>query len=169
MEFTLDMNYTQKSMTAMAKAMRVVLQEEQDKKSKIIGWGFVALSVLILFFSGKFGWIQILGSLFVILFASYLIWQDSVNAYIALKRLPPKMRVGQWLFREDGYFMNSEAGESDFLYSNIFAMVEADGYIFLVFPEGRAQILDLSTIQGGTADEFRRHLRKMTSLTLQTM
>lgn len=167
MEFTLEMNYTQKSMTAMARALRVGLQEEQDKKSKIIGWGFIALSVFILVFSGKFGWMQILGAVIVALFAAYLIWQDNVNAYLALKRLPEKMRTGQWLFREDGYYMNTEAGESDFLYKNIFAMVESDGFIFLVFHEGRAQILDLSTVQGGTADDFRRHLRKMTSLTLQ--
>ena len=41
MELRFEMNYNQKAMTAMARAIRAGLQEEQDKKSKIIGWIFV--------------------------------------------------------------------------------------------------------------------------------
>ena len=167
MEFTFEMNYNQKAMTAMARAIRKGLQEEQDKKSKIIGWGFVALTVLILLFSEKFGWMQIAASVIIVGFAAYLIWQDQVNGYLAMKKLPEKMRTGKWLFREDGYFSDSEAGESDYSYENIFMMVESRGYMILVFHEGKAQIIDLSTIQGGTAADFRRLLRRQTSLSIQ--
>ena len=167
MEFTFDLNYDLKAMTAMAKAIRVGLQEEQNKKSKIIGWGFVALTVLILLFSSTFGWMQIAATIIIALFAAYLIWQDQVNAYFAMKRLPEKMRTGRWLFRDDGYFSDTEAGESDYSYKNIFMMVESQGYMILVFHEGRAHIIDLSTIQGGTAQDFRRLLRRETSLTIQ--
>jgi hypothetical protein len=167
MEFTFDLNYDLKAMTAMAKAIRVGLQEEQNKKSKIIGWGFVALTVLILLFSSTFGWMQIAASIIIALFAAYLIWQDQVNAYFAMKKLPEKMRTGRWLFRDDGYFSDTEAGESDYSYKNIFMMVESQGYMILVFHEGRAHIIDLSTIQGGTAQDFRRLLRRETSLTIQ--
>lgn len=167
MEFTFDLNYDLKAMTAMARAIRVGLQEEQNKKSKIIGWGFVALTVLILLFSSTFGWMQIVASIIIALFAAYLIWQDQVNAYFAMKKLPEKMRTGRWLFRDDGYFSDTEAGESDYSYKNIFMMVESQGYMILVFHEGRAHIIDLSTIQGGTAQDFRRLLRRETSLTIQ--
>ena len=167
MEFTFDLNYDLKAMTAMAKAIRVGLQEEQNKKSKIIGWGFVALTVLILLFSSTFGWMQIAAAIIIALFAAYLIWQDQVNAYFAMKKLPEKMRTGRWLFRDDGYFSDTEAGESDYSYKNIFMMVESQGYMILVFHEGRAHIIDLSTIQGGTAQDFRRLLRRETSLTIQ--
>ena len=167
MEFTFDLNYDFKAMTAMARAIRVGLQEEQNKKSKIIGWGFVALTVLILLFSSTFGWMQIAASIIIALFAAYLIWQDQVNAYFAMKKLPEKMRTGRWLFRDDGYFSDTEAGESDYSYKNIFMMVESQGYMILVFHEGRAHIIDLSTIQGGTAQDFRRLLRRETSLTIQ--
>ena len=44
MELTFEMNYDQKAMTAMARAVRKGLQEEQDKKSKIIGWVFVVVA-----------------------------------------------------------------------------------------------------------------------------
>ena len=167
MEFTFDLNYDLKAMTAMARAIRVGLQEEQNKKSKIIGWGFVSLTVLILLFSSTFGWMQIAATIIIALFAAYLIWQDQVNAYFAMKRLPEKMRTGRWLFRDDGYFSDTEAGESDYSYKNIFMMVESQGYMILVFHEGRAHIIDLSTIQGGTAQDFRRLLRRETSLTIQ--
>jgi len=167
MEFTFELNYNQKAMTAMAKAIRSGLQEEQDKKSKIIGWGFVALTVLILLFSGKFGWVQIVACVLITCFAAYLIWQDQVNGYLAMKRLPEKMRKGRWLFREDGYFSDTEAGESDYSYENIFLMVESQGYMMLVFHEGKAHVIDMSTIQGGTAQDFRKLLRRKTSLTIQ--
>ena len=167
MEFTFEMNYNQKAMTAMARAIRKGLQEEQDKKSKIIGWGFVALTVLILLFSEKFGWMQIAASVIIVGFAAYLIWQDQVNGYLAMKKLPEKMRKGKWLFREDGYFSDTEAGESDYSYKNIFLMVESQGYMMLVFHEGTAHVIDLSTIQGGTAADFRKLLRRQTNLTIQ--
>lgn len=167
MEFTFDMNYDLKAMTAMARAIRVGLQEEQAKKSNIIGWGFIALTVLILLFSGKFGWVQILACVLILCFAAYLIWQDKVNGYLAMKKLPAKMRTGKWLFREDGYFSDTEAGESDYSYKNIFMMVESQGYMILVFHEGSAHIIDLATIQGGTAADFRKLLRRQTSLTIQ--
>ena len=167
MEFTFDLNYDLKAMTAMAKAIRVGLQEEQNKKSKIIGWGFVAMTILILLFSKTFGWMQIAACIIIALFAAYLVWQDQVNAYFALRKLPAKMRTGRWLFRDDGYFSDTEAGESDYSYKNIFIMVESQGYMILVFHEGRAHIIDLSTIQGGTAQDFRRLLRRETSLTIQ--
>lgn len=167
MEFTFDMNYNQKAMTAMARAIRKGLQEEQDKKSKIIGWVFVALGVLILLFADDFGWIQIVASILIACFAAYLIWQDQVNGFLAMKKLPAKMRTGKWLFREDGYFSDSEAGESDYSYQTIFMMVESQGYMILVFHEGKAHIIDLSTIQGGSVADFRRLLRRQTNLTIQ--
>ena len=168
MELSLDMNYNQKAMTAMAKAMRVVLQAEQDKKSKIIAWIFIGLAAVILLTSQQVGWMQIAAGILVALFVLYLIFQDQVNGFLALKKLPEKMRSGVWLFREDGYFSNTEAGESDYSYQNIFAIVESEGYIFLVFHNGEAQILELAAIKGGTADDLRRLLRKKTSLTIQT-
>ncbi len=167
MELTFELNYDRKALTAMAHALRVGLQADRDKKSLRLGWGLVIATALILLFSGKTGWIQLIGWVVVLLLSAYLVWQDQVNATIALWKLPEKMRRGQWLFREDGYFSNTEAGESDYSYKNIFAMVETQGYVILVFFEGRAHIVNLSTIQGGTAEDFRRLLRKHTSLTIQ--
>lgn len=169
MELTFDMNYDLKAMTAMAKAVRKGLQEEQDRKSKIIGWTFVAAIVLILLLSDKFGWMQITALVLTAGFAAYLIWQDIVNGYLAMKRLPENLRSGKWLFREDGYFSDTEAGESDYSYESIFMMVESQGYMILVFHDGKAHIIDMSTIQGGNDGDFRRLLRKKTSLTIQTL
>ncbi len=167
MEFRFDMNYDRKALTAMARALRVGLQAEQNKKSLRLGWGLVALTVLILVFSGKIGTVQIIGWILMTLFAAYLYWQDQFNGWLALLKLPKKLRKGEWLFREEGYYSNTEAGESDYLYKNIFAMTETDGYLILVFFERRAHIVELSTVQGGTAEEFRRFLRRQTSLTIQ--
>ena len=167
MEFRFDLNYDLQAMAAMAKTLRTGLQEEQDRKSRIIGWTFVVLTLLIVLLSGKMGWMQVAGILLAVVFAAYLIWQDKINGYIAMKKLPQNMRSGIWLFREDGYFSDTAAGESDYSYENIFLMAEMGSYMFLVFHDGTAHIVDMSTIQGGTPDDFRRLLRKKTSLTIQ--
>ena len=167
MELKFKLNYDLKAMTVMARAIRKGLQEEQNKKSKIIGWIFVALTLLILLFADTFGWMQIAALIFIVGFAAYLIWPDQVNGYLALRKLAVGMRTGEWLFRDDGYFSNTEAGESDYSYKNIFMMVESQGYMILVFHEGNAHIIDMSTVEGGTADDFRRLLRRETSLTIQ--
>jgi len=103
----------------------------------------------------------------VICFAAYLVFSDTINAIAALWKLPSKLRKGIWLFREDGYFSNTEAGESDYSYENIFAIIESPDYIFLVFYNKQAQILDINTIKGGTLQEFRKLLRRKTNLTIQ--
>ena len=167
MELTFELNYDFKAMTSMAKALRAGLQEQQDKKSRIIGWIFVAMTLAIVLLSGKMGWMQIVGIILAVAFAAYLIYQDQVNGYLAMKKLPENMRNGMWLFREDGYFSDTEAGESDYSYENIFMMAESGNYMFLVFHEATAHIIDMSTIKGGTAEDFRRLLRKKTSLTIQ--
>lgn len=167
MELKFKLNYDLKAMTVMARAIRTGLQEEQNKKSKIVGWVFVALTLLILLFANTFGWMQIAALILITGFAAYLIWPDQVNGYLALRKLAAGMRTGQWLFRDDGYFSNTEAGESDYSYGNIFMMVESQGYMILVFHEGNAHIIDMSTVEGGTADDFRRLLRRETSLTIQ--
>ena len=167
MELKFKLNYDLKAMTVMARAIRKGLQEEQNKKSKIIGWVFVALTLLILLFAETFGWMQIAALIFIAGFAAYLIWPDQVNGYLALRKLAAGMRSGEWLFRDDGYFSNTEAGESDYSYKNIFMMVESQGYMILVFHEGNAHIIDMSTVAGGTAEDFRRLLRRETSLTIQ--
>lgn len=169
MDLTFTLNYDRKALTAMAKALRTGLQAEQNKKSLIFGWVVVALTAMILLFSGKAGVVQAIGWLVVVLFSAYLIWQDQVNGTLAMWKLPKKMRQGQWLFREDGYFSNTEAGESDYSYKNIFAILETQGYMLLIFFEGQAHIVELSTIQGGTAEDFRRLLRRQTGLTIQTV
>lgn len=168
MELSFEMNYDLKAMTTMAKAVRKGLQEEQDKRSKIIGWAFIVLTLLILLFSEKFGWMQITALILIIGFSAYLVMQDTVNGFLAMKKLPIALRTGTWLFREDGYFSDTEAGESDYSYENIFLIVESQGYMILVFHDGKAHIIDMSTIKGGTDADFRRLLRKKTSLTIQT-
>ena len=46
-------------------------------------------------------------------------------------------------------------------------MVESQGYMILVVHEGKAHIIDLSTIHGGSTADFRRLLRRQTNLTIQ--
>ena len=48
MQFVVVTVYDQKAVSAMAKALRKTLREKQSRRSHVLGWIIVALSVLVL-------------------------------------------------------------------------------------------------------------------------
>ena len=169
MEFTFEMEYTQRIMTTLQRAVRVALQEDRDKKSKLLAVLFIIAAVFILVTAKKFDYRQILAVIVIVLFILYLIFQDQVAGWLAGMKIPKKMRKVQWTFREDGFFNTSEEGISAFDYETIFAMIEIENCMVLCFADSQAQIIDMRNIQGGSLQDFRRLLRKKTSLTIQTV
>lgn len=169
MEFTFDMEYTQHIMTTLQKAVRVALQEDRDKKSKLVAALFIVASVIILVTAKRFAFRQILASIVIVLFVLYLIFQDQVAGFLAGSKIPKTMRKVKWTFREDGFFNTSEQGISAYDYETIFAMIEIENCMVLCFADSQAQIIDMGHIQGGDIADFRRLLRKKTSLTIQTV
>ena len=169
MEFTFEMEYTPHILTTMQRAIRLTLQEERDKKSKVIAVFFIVAAIFIMVTAQKFGYRQILAGIVIALFIVYLLFQDQISGFMAGSKIPKNMKKVTWTFRDDGFFSTSEAGNSGFDYETIFAMIETENCMVLCFADSQAQIIDMRGIQGGSVQDFRRLLRKKTNLTLQTL
>ena len=167
MEIILDMKYDLPAMAAMAKAVRKGLQEDRDKKSKLIGWFFVVAGTALVFSAKAFTCQQIIALVAIVLFAVYLLLPDQINGLISLYKIPAKVRSATWKFCDDGFHITTIMDSDSFLYDSIFAMVETDGYLVLCFHNSQAQVYSLNSIVQGTAADLRRILRRETGLTIQ--
>jgi hypothetical protein len=91
MEFTFETNYDRKALTTMAKVLRKTLRRKRSRRSHILGWIVMIMGALLAISSLKTGvgfrakdfvtWVAILMMLIV------FIWEDTLNGYIAGKRM----------------------------------------------------------------------------------
>ena len=169
MEYTFNMKYDLKAMTAMARGIRKALQQEHYRKSIIIGSLFVGIGGGILLTSGKFGYQQIIALVVLILWVLYMVFQDYIHGIWASIKMPSDMKKGTWTFREDGFFSTTEKGISGFDYDSIFAMIETEGYLILCFANNQGQVFDVAQLSEEDLAGLRKLLRKKTNLTLQNV
>lgn len=171
MEFTFKTVYDQKAVTAMARALRKTIRRKRSRRVHIFGWFAVALAVI---FTIPWG-----GEEFVMNFHTAATWtagvivlavllfEDTLNAYIARKRVLTGMDRTTTVFSEEGYTSASDFGKSEFRYENIVLISEMDGYFVFIFDKGHGQIYDKSTLSGGTMEEFQRFLSEKTGKEIQ--
>ena len=55
MKFTFETEYNHKALTVMAKTLRKTVRNKKSRRSHIIGWLLVVLSVFLIFFTGEKG------------------------------------------------------------------------------------------------------------------
>ena len=91
-----------------------------------------------------------------------LIWEDSINGYLARKRLLPGTEASTAVFGTDGYASASEFGKSEWGYDKIVAIAETKEYFVFVFSISHAQVYDKASLTGGTLEEFREFIQRKT-------
>ncbi len=168
MRFSFVNEYNQEAMAAMARALRRTVRAKHNRRTHVFGWIAAALAVLLAFWTREGGFGFAFGPRFVVtiaaavLLAAVLIGEDSLNGYIAFKRLPPGTGRAEVVFDENGFTSTTELGVSAFRYDRILALAEDDKYFIFVYSESHAQIYDKRTIAGGTPEEFRAFMEGMT-------
>ena len=167
MEFRFETIYDQKSMTAMAKALRKTIRKKRSRRSHILGWCVVALGMILLFTASETTTNLILTLLAVLAIVAVLIWEDPINGYVAKRRGLPGLTQSIVTFREDGYHSETAIGSSDFSYGTIMRFVETKAYFVFVFSQSHAQIYSKKTITGGTVEEFRAFITNATGKEIQ--
>lgn len=167
MGITVQTNYDQKALAAMAKALRKTVRQKQSRRSKIAAIVAIILGLLLIFSASEVNLSFFINIIAVVVIAAALVWQDQISGYVARKRMLPGMLNSVTVFAEDGYHSTTELGESDFAYKNIFAIAENEEYFALIFSSSHAQIYSKKGISGGTFQDLARLLRKKTNLTIQ--
>ncbi len=168
MEFVFENQYDQEAMTAMARGLRKTVRAKHSRRSHIFGWIVTVLALLLVFWSGEngFGFQLSLRSVFMLIIVAVLVavllWEDAINGYVARKRVLPGTQKANVTFREDGFTSETEVGSTAFRYDKIAALAENDHYFIFIYSASHAQIYDKRRMSGGTPDEFRAFIKRMT-------
>ena len=156
MKFTNETNYDQKTMTALAHALRKTLRAKRNKRTHIVGWIVVALSALLLWGKGfQVNAQTVFTVLVVLIMTATLLWEDHINGYIARKRLLKGLDKSVTTFDEEGYETVTAVGKTQWTYEVIGQIVELKDCFVFVFDKSHGQVYLKSGFTEGTVEEFR--------------
>lgn len=166
MGFTFETVYHQKALTVMARTLRKTVRKKRSRRSHLFGWIVVVIGLIFSFLPGENGFSIDMGTIITwIAVAAILvafIWEDKLNAYVAMKRMLPGMKKAITVFREDGYTTTTEIGITEWQYSTINLVAETAEYFVFVFGNNHSQLYDKNTLAGGTAAEFQTFIEEKT-------
>ena len=156
--------YNQKTMTAMAAALRKTIRAKRSGRAHRLGTGVMVLGGFLLAvnaLNGEFWTVKsgVTGAAVLAIFMTFL-FEDVINGFFAVKRILPGTETANTGFYEDVYVTKTKAGTTEWPYHRIRTLAENGGYLIFVLGENHAQAYDLSRLSGGTREEFRRFLEK---------
>ena len=164
MNITFETTYDQKTLCAMARALRKTVRKKHSRRSHIIGWCIVVLGLLLSFLPGEDGFAvtgkSVLTWIVVAVIIVTLIWEDRINGYFAGKRALPGMKVTTAAFDEEGYTTVNAAGETRWKYENIQTVAESAEYFVFVLNANHGQAYQKQCMIGGTVEGFRTFLEE---------
>ena len=173
MGFTFDTVYDQKAVTAMARGLRKTIRKKHNFRSHIFGWLVIALALLLtlprngepLVIDGR----TILTWGAALLIFVTLLFEDKINAWLARRRMMAGTDRAVSTFTEEGYCSETAVGKTEWRYESIQHIAEDKDYFVFVFDNRHAQVYAKDGMSGGTVEEFRAFISKVTGKELQSM
>lgn len=168
MEFRCETVYDRKALAAMARGIRKTAGKKRSRRAHILGWIVIALGTFLIIESfvsdgmAAFTGSTIINIAAVLAILIVFLWEDKINGAIAGKRTLPILKKAVTVFREDGYSTENDFGKSELNYEHIVVIAELSGYFVFVFSRNHGQVYAKSDLTGGTVDEFRGFLEKIT-------
>ena len=173
MEFHFATVYDRACLTAMAKALRRTVRRKRSRRTHFLGH-LLILIVLLLWlpiFAGRrsadFGDIV---SLIVIMVMAVVLWkEDSLNAWIAEKRMLPSSQRAEATFTDSGYRNVTEAAVTEWKYENIplASICDVGDYVVFALNKTFAQAYDKRSLSGGSIEEFYAFIEEKTGKTIE--
>jgi len=96
-----------------------------------------------------------------------LIWEDRINGYVAGRRNLKSLDKYVTVFSEEGYRSETDLGNTEWKYENINLIAETEEYFVFIFDASHAQLYEKENISGGTVEEFRKFIEKITNKRVQ--
>ena len=171
MEFTFETVYDQKAVTAMARGLRKTSRKKHSHRSHVLGWLMIALVLLLtlprngepLAIEGR----TILTWAVGVTLLVTLLFEDKINAWFARRRMMKGTDRAVSTFTEGGYCSETAAGKTEWRYENIAHIAEDAHYFIFVFDKRYAQVYAKQGMGGGTVEEFRDFIVRMTGKEIQ--
>jgi len=155
--FTLHTHYDTATLAAMAKALRKTLRRKKNRRTRTLGMIVALLGAALMIgdlLTGDFGLHSIITLIACAAMVLVLIFEDSINAYFAQKKLLHTNAVGDTTFKEDCYTAVTQAGTTDWKYENILLIAQNERYLIFILGPNHGQAYDKTTLQGGSWEEF---------------
>ncbi len=166
MEFVFKTEYGQKATMAMARVLRKTRRRKHSRRSHIFGWIVMILALLLVLPIGDkefvFDFRTILNCTVILILFFVLIFEDRINGFIARKRMLKGTEKATATFHDDGYYSETEMGNTEWQYDKIEIFAETKDYFVFVFSPSHAQLYDKNNLTGGTIDEFRAFIKNKT-------
>lgn len=171
MEFSFMTRYDRHAMTVLARVMRKTVRGTHNRRIRIVGLFLVLFAIfLALPVDGHFslfdGVTTLLPAVIILLVMRY---EDTINGWLACKRILPENREALSAFNDSGYRSSTGMGDTVWRYDAIRQTAETPEYFVFLFDKHHAQLYDKSSLAGGTADEFRAFLQEKTGREVQAV
>jgi hypothetical protein len=171
MEFTFDTVYDQTAVTAKAHGLRKTSRKKHSRRSHVVGWMVIVLVLLLtlprngepLVIEGR----TILTWAVGVILLVTLLFEDKINAWFARRRMMKGTDRAVSTFTEGGYCSETAAGKTEWRYENIAHLAEDANYFIFLFDQRYAQVYAKQGMGGGTVEEFRDFIARMTGKELQ--
>ncbi len=167
--YTIETHYDLKALTAMGKALRKTIRKKHSKRSHFLGILAVILGLLLLLATGFSGVRSVLTLLAILVIVLALIFEDSLNGYVAQKRGLPGTEYAVTTFCEENYRSVTKIAESTFSYEPILRFARCGDCFVFVFSPNHGQVYDIRTLTGGSADDFAAFIERKTQKTLENI
>ena len=163
--FSFETDYDMNTFISMARALRMTIRKKHSKRSHIFGWGVVVLGIAFIFL----GDVRVLHITAIAAIALALIFEDRLNAWVAMKRMLKGMEKARSDFYEDRYVSATDIGTTEWHYDKIKALAEDKDYFIFIFSESHTQAYDKRKMSGGTVADFRDFIMQKTGLNVQML
>ena len=158
--FSFETDYDMNTFISMVRALRMTIRKKHSKRSHIFGWGVVVLGIAFIFL----GDVRVLHITAIAAIALALIFEDRLNAWVAMKRMLKGMEKARSDFYEDRYVSVTDIGTTEWNYDRIKAIAEDKDYFIFIFSESHTQAYDKRKMSGGTDLDFREFLMQKIGL-----
>ena len=134
-------------------------EKAQQKKSyPWLGVAFLGVASIILW--GP----KVLTITAIVVIILVLLFEDRLNAWVAMKRMLKGMEKARSDFYEDRYVSVTDIGTTEWNYDRIKAIAEDKDYFIFIFSESHTQAYDKRKMSGGTDLDFREFLMQKIGL-----
>jgi len=173
MLFIFETLYDQKALSVMAEALRKTIRKKNSKRSHILGI-IIIICAILLSLPGKneefvISVNFIITWIVIIIMVLTLMFEDKLKGFFAKKRMLPGTEKAVTTFKEDVYVLETNAGKTEFYYSNIFALAETEEYFVFVFNKNHAQVFDKNNMNGGSVQDFKKFITEKTQKQIQAI
>ena len=169
MKFTCHTTYDQKTLTAMARAVRKTVRAKRSRMVRIWAWVIIGLLAVSLWLSWGNIW-QTAANCAVIATLLLINWkEDALNGYFARRKALPGTSAADITFYPDHYLVKTAAAESKWQYDRILALAETGEYLVLVMGKNHALAMEKATLEGGSLLQIRRFLEEKSGRNIQNI